>query len=303
MEVLVALGLFALGFAAVAAIFPAGALLQRQTADDVRSRQVGDNTVGIVLGTPVSVGDMEWYFDDASNEHHNAVEQFPQGAGAGHLQELWDFDDRTYPAAMSDPLLRPFHWVPLVRNRNGEDGESNPDWELYAFVMRRQDNRNYAVGNSSVRYPGDDLENRFSQAEADNIPQLIQLSVTSTSEVGGRGTYTVDTSPLPPRPSGGSVSLDDVLSPGDWLLDDAGNVQRVYKIDDDKIIVRGSIRARAQYDAGGPVAPADDLPKSLWFAPAGGRTTSGGNYAPRSGERSPTRQIYIVQPGSGWGTP
>ncbi|MEX0886555.1 MAG: prepilin-type N-terminal cleavage/methylation domain-containing protein, partial [Phycisphaeraceae bacterium] len=166
MEVLVAIGLLALGFVAVAAIFPTGAVMQRETAHDVHTRNLLTNIEATIKGTNLR-------HEHPDEPHLSLVDNYTHGINVvmGRPFELrtmtdhsplsaemagavgfWSVGTRTSPASrapaaaenLDDHLAlvqqRPFVWVPLLRNRGGEDENGEFDrqrWRLVVFVLRR----------------------------------------------------------------------------------------------------------------------------------------------------------------------
>lgn len=68
LEVLIAMAIFALGFVAVAAIFPAGVMLQKQTYRDVTGERAGRNFNSIAAATPLSYDAENWDDEDAAEK-------------------------------------------------------------------------------------------------------------------------------------------------------------------------------------------------------------------------------------------
>ncbi|MFA9479516.1 prepilin-type N-terminal cleavage/methylation domain-containing protein [Phycisphaerales bacterium AB-hyl4] len=282
MEVLVAIGLFAIGFAAVAAIFPAGALLQRQTADDVQARHVEQNAYAIILGTPVSGEDLEFYYDgppsgyftDPGNQENTTRAElvpFPIDTSADpSLEDIWPRDLRSFPSSVNDEFLteRSFYWVPLIRDANGD--QDNPRWELVVFVLRRQQNR-----------VGDYLTYQYPEPEGNLLPGLLRREVTRPDELTFRVTN-----------PGLDSDLEEYLSPNDQIVDNAGGIHRIERIDGNDIIVTSNIRETEQLENGTPTTPPTVLPDAIWFAPASNQLRD---------RRSPALRVFKVTPPAGWG--
>lgn len=283
MEVLVAIGLFAVGFAAVASIFPAGALLQRQTADDVQSRHTAHNAEALVSGTPVTYDDHltfyhaydsaktpDFYHDNTTaHDHWRGFTEFPPEV----LDVLWSRETTSYPTTSNQYVEgepedtaydREFYWAPLVRDTSsGIDPPSAgmTEWELMVFVLRRQANRTYNIGDPANQYP---------EVDEPNLPSLLRLELNGFSDYE----YDVDTTQL-----GGD--LNQVLRPNDWIADDAGGIYRIESVGTDTITVRSRIRMSPYHDNTGTVT--GNFPTTIWFSPA-----------PRAGERSPTQQVILI---------
>lgn len=147
MEVLVAIGIFALGFVAVAAIFPSAALMQRGTAEDVQARHMQRNAEAIIKGMAASGSELEDALEDGYDDDETTVKPFPPSSlEDGNPSALWNLNARSFPTHIINPTRRSTYWVPLRRNANPEEDEY--EWRIYVFVLNRQSG-NYIRENES----------------------------------------------------------------------------------------------------------------------------------------------------------
>ena len=176
MEVLIAIGLLALGFVAVAAIFPTGAYLQRETAHEVHTRNLEVNIRANVEAMRVShsrlTANYTWTGEDdipgnaayspaiyGQDEIHRR--EFDLRPMTNHIHNplspppwdevdvaWWPLGTRSgpvsgYPSAntIADLHERRFVWVPLLRHRYGRNDSDQFDpegWQMIVFVLQRQ---------------------------------------------------------------------------------------------------------------------------------------------------------------------
>ncbi|MEX0654822.1 MAG: prepilin-type N-terminal cleavage/methylation domain-containing protein [Phycisphaeraceae bacterium] len=206
MEVLVALGIFALGFVAIASIFPAGAMLQRQTADDVNARHVERNARAIIQATPLDETELQTMYSSqtVAPDPPRELVRFTDDALDGD-DAIWSYETRSYPSAITiidptDPIDRPFVWVPLLRDTRENDTDP-PSWLIVAFILRNS---------------------------ADEVADVVRLNDTSR-----HGPRTFDL--------GQDAEEDARIGLNDWVVDARGSVYRVRSTDGDLIHVDGFI--------------------------------------------------------------
>jgi len=151
-EVLVAMAIFAIGFAMIAGIVPAGHLLNRRTEDDVLAIIAAKNVVAVIEAKKIFTPAWEHtYTHDQINEGAYPAGTFsapgtPQdlqaSARGGEAKSLEGslFDIRN--GANVNIAAGPIDWRP-------NDGDNIPDWE-----DRLATNHAWAVG-SRIPFPGD----------------------------------------------------------------------------------------------------------------------------------------------------
>ena len=125
-EVLVALAVFALGFVAVAAIFPTAILMQRETVRQVQGEQFADSAEAAVLSRGFRRADVEAAAPADSGTQ--VVFQAPA------VLADWALKDRSYLAQMADSKRRLF-WVPVFFD--ADPSPNSRDWRVYLFIVGR----------------------------------------------------------------------------------------------------------------------------------------------------------------------
>src|SRR5688572_8239180 len=86
MEVLIAIGIFAIGMVAVAAVFPTAIFLQKQTITDATSQQVARNAAAVLQATKMTY---KWYPPvifpvPQVNPAQGSLRNYYQTAGVGY---------------------------------------------------------------------------------------------------------------------------------------------------------------------------------------------------------------------------
>ena len=141
MEVLVAIGIFALGFTAVAAVFPTAAMMQRNSADDIESRNVERNVKAMIRASGITAADLNTIFGGQPAD----FQPFPT------VNNQWPLDVRSHPAAITSTTDRSFYWLPLARFAPAPASQ----WQISVFVMRRRDgaiygDKTYTTADNSI---------------------------------------------------------------------------------------------------------------------------------------------------------
>ncbi len=125
-EVMVAMGVFALGFVAVASLLPSAAYMQLRTIEAVQGKNVGENAEQYLMGMNYSVSDLQ----AIASTNNQRVQEWPTtGNNAISL------NDRTYPSHLSTVANRPYRWVPLIK-RESNSPETKADFTIYVFVLK-----------------------------------------------------------------------------------------------------------------------------------------------------------------------
>lgn len=248
MEVLVALGIFVLGFAAVAAIFPAAAVLQRNTASDVRTEHLQRSAKAVIQATRVTYdpdpdgnpstvatgGDLAFYHSATSSTEQRLL-PFENSGGDLTPEEVWPLDTRSFPGTTVVPAQRDFFWLPLIRDRNGDP--TNPDWQMVVFVLQRRNNVDYAASGRT-----------YAELDAITIPGLSAVSATASGS-----TFTVS-------------STTTGLRENDILVDNIGGI---YKVDS---VAIGA--TTTDITVTGVIVQQGSLPDAVWYAPRPAGVTS-----------------------------
>jgi len=221
LEVLVALGIFVVGFTAAASIFPVAALLQKRTMSDVEGKIVARNAENMLRGRgltydPVAgTGNLANYYTPGAS--YDQITPFSETgsdlAGLLNTSNGWSLNDRGYPTTVASASERDFVWFPLVRDSEGDS--TNPNWTFYIFILS-------VDGNAT--YPNPAYENTTS------YPSVDVFSSFSVSADKTRFNFTN---------SDGSGNL--LVSPGDSILDNNGVIYNAFEADASGIKVQGLI--------------------------------------------------------------
>lgn len=213
-EVLIAIGVFALGMVAVAAIFPTAMLIQQRTTHDVEAEFVTNNAKALLKADPFTytynAGTENQGGDLAGMAASNDVQALPSSL-IGSSSGKWTAANRSYLADLYSDNRASYYWIPLVQNSTGLPEE--PNWRVYAFIVRA-DERDAAEGNYNHTSTANDND-------ADAIPKVKSYSASRT------GNRTISSS----APVGG----------GDFILTNNGYPYRVLKKEGNIITVNGIV--------------------------------------------------------------
>lgn len=255
-EVLIAIGLFAVGFVAVASLFPAGILLQKQTVEDMEAEFFIDNVEALIRARGFDeeiVADDYGTRDDPGDSRHDTQhvwysrDLLPQ-PGNPSTDNVWRLTDRTYNA--TDPLdTRDLFWTPLFMDLNplrANDPEQtdNRDWRVFIFVMRRDLNGYYPkIGARNVAI--EDPEGP--RPDGSNPDAPLGYPAVRSSQVN-------QTSPTRLNFNNTNSDGERLVRIGDKILDSNGVIYSVAISDDRYVEVEGVITGD---------------PEVIWFADPG----------------------------------
>jgi len=233
METLVSIGIFALGFVAVASVFPVGIVMQRNTIERAEANIFMDNLKTKIVQrgfdrnalqlSANSDGGLVGTFGGKSDQ--GTVRPVPralrEGMSANDLY-LWDLADRSY--GFESPVeQREMFWIPLFF---AEDPEAvsiaDRGYRVYLFVVRRTNNVYYSGDINDYGNAGGEL---FYQEEIDPTGEDVDGS-TATAD---------DDLPGVPRVRRLSCQFDDSvdelntieLNDGDRLIEDRKQLLRI----------------------------------------------------------------------------
>lgn len=205
-ELLIAMGIFTLGFVMVAAIFPTAILLQKRTIQQIESAQVAMNAKGLLRGRPYVQSQINaLYGAPPVAVDQDVVLKIPN---TSPVWDHWVLMERAYlgnyapdlndgrPVADSDPEGDPdqasYFWIPLLIY-----DFSNSEWSARVFVVRRDPTVNYID-------TGPDVAN---ENDPETVPKVRRYDATGASGL----TFNL-------------TSAEDLLNPGDpVLLEDGSN--------------------------------------------------------------------------------
>jgi len=253
MEVMVALGILAIGLSAIASLFPPAILMQKRTVDEVIAQQAANNALALVRGKQATQSEMATALggDNSAFDMDAVVTPFPADWLDGTDPAGWTLNDRTYPAAETDVTSRSLSWAPLAIDM--DTNATTYDIRLYVFVMQRESGQTWTQGAGTYANPGDDDE---PSAGANAMPLVRRID--SVDVTGDAIRFEFDN------------TGKKRLNPGDAFLDEFGGIHRVQSADDNGVEVSGLIFHNDQ----------GDNPSAIWIAePADGE------------DRSPVRRV------------
>jgi prepilin-type N-terminal cleavage/methylation domain-containing protein len=278
LEVMLAMGIFAIGFVAVAAIFPVAVLLQKKTADDAISQTVARNATALLEVRGLSEGALDTHLTSspfsANWDSDQKVYPVPED-----VLDDWSLSDRSYPtAAYTNPGERQFYWVPLVLDSNSDTGAGNRVWRVYVFILRRGDNAAYnrfLNGATTANWVNPD--DGFVDA-APAGPDVGDTWTVPGVRYADVSVSTTDSRRLdfdPPFSNDLSVPADgigDQVAVGDQVLDNNGNIYKVFAAD------------ASGFSVDGYLYPNPNAITRIWFSPPS-----------NAGRPSPTKRIILIQ--------
>jgi prepilin-type N-terminal cleavage/methylation domain-containing protein len=247
-EILISLGLFAIGVTAVVSLFPAAAILQRETTQEVISEMAAQSAVGVIdakqltyaPGTPTGTGELTGYYSAPGYADTDAV-PLSTVLGTVRFNNRLSAADRAYPSAQVNPFAgniadaigdADLYWVPFIQDLNGDPG--SPNWVARLFLLESDTRGFYVQGNPNDANPGDPT----------NFPKVRRRAISNVN--GNQFT-------LP-----GAIDVD----PGDVVMDSNGNDHLVTEVNGAVITVLN------------PIAQFPRTPTLLWYAPKFGATSS-----------------------------
>lgn len=251
MEILLAMAIFAVGFAALAAVFPAGARMQKTAVSEVMAHQAAENARAMLRGRPFDLTQLKATEVFADGKVHALSE-------IGSIEDFWEISDRSYPSSVTDPFYRHFYWVPLIQDINGL---SDPkDWVAFVFILQKEANE-YSLEIGGSLSHSNELSDKANWANYQNSPVVpgvrrIGAEKDGTNDkrfdldLGGGVKNRLWSGPgqTPPQEA-------DLIRAGDWVLDENGQVYTVQLAHEDWIEVDRTIVGD---------------PRVLWFSPPPG---------------------------------
>lgn len=291
MEVMVAMGIFAIGFVAVAAIFPVATVLQKETVEDAISQQFTRSAKAMMQGRGFKTTDLD---PVGVNPTGIADSYRVQPLPTAWLQSggKWTLSDRSYPSTVIDVYSRGYYWVPLVRCKvNPRTTTTAGDWQVFLFCLKRESNAVYArTALTAPEYwanPNDVMSSGYYGAgdpasQIDAIPGVRSIAVQTGSV--GTTRFTFATPGINNLNSSGRPSQ---IAVGDQVLDSNGIIYNVASADGNGINVVGQIYPAVEDGAD---------PTVLWYAPPGQATSGRPSWTTQNTwTTSPTRQLVILK--------
>ncbi len=250
MEVLLAMAIFGVGFAAIAAVFPVATVMQKQAYEDTLSRQAVPGITAMVQARPYQVTDLD-----------NTNFKFPSGTGLASpmgmedesdysqidansdgypdSNDLWDhfpLADRSFPSHVGWEQ-RHIYWVPLARRTTATATEPN-EWEVYVFILSSQGYGDYSQAKTETIWA-----NRGDPPSVPGVAKITAVTVT------GGDRFEFDNQLWSQTPA----NVADQIRPGDQVIDSNGQIYTVRGADPDGIQVDRDIESI-------PAAPTE-----LWY--------------------------------------
>lgn len=286
METLLAMGVFAVGFVSIASIFPVATLMQKQTAEDVLSQQVGRNAAAMMRARPFS------HKDELNKTTH--VSYIPNDARVHPIlkngsADRWRLNDRAYflvreniagyyhpqhtAEVAGSGFNRGYYWVPLAR-RTQLNG-THEDWQVFVFVLRGGGSPHPVLGYDRVGidpppYNGWANYDGFTSPKW-NVPGVYGIPVNMTPP--DRFDFTNWNKNLYGKEAASSTKSIEFfeVQVGDQVLDNNGIIHTVSAADSDGVNVTSQI------------PQTNGAPTILWYGRPGWE-----------GKPSPTKAILIL---------
>lgn len=224
MEVLIAMGIFTIGFVAVAAIFPSAILLQKRTIQEIESDQVAMNVRGLISARLFDESDL------TADSNLSALGDLEVGfADDAAVRDFWTLSDRAYLANFAPDdsdadvgELAGYFWIPLFIDVDTTTVTSRK-WEARVFVVRRNPTESYTISGPRVANDADPAE----------VPKVRSYDAVRSGTLA----FTLN-------------SAEEVLDPGDpILLSNGGNV-RVASVDptSDTVTIRSGVLPSGNFE-------------------------------------------------------
>lgn len=252
-EMLIAMGVFAVGMVAVVSMFPVSAILQRETAKEVVGQNAARSARAVVaakqltFGAPGSSfagsGDLDSYHSLAGETKTNAIPlSYISPALLTINGGVFTPQDRAFPTSQVvdnfDVRYCDMFWVPFIQDVAGDDSGIGQIWVMRVFLLQRDSRVEYplsAASDTNVANPRDSIF----------IPKVVKTTCNLTDE----STFNLGT---------GAHGL----RAGDVIMDNNGIDHVISQVNGSNVTVVGRI----------PTTPAQ--PKTVWYAPPNGSTRS-----------------------------
>jgi len=211
LEIMLAMGVFVVGFVAVLTLFPAAIVLQKQTVQDLEVQRVVQDATALLRARPWTawrippnnIGTLRQEITDANlyllYPLLNDAELTDPLNGNG---VLWSPVDRSFPrqtGSWSSPQAPSYNvrhldgrearyfWVPLVKRlKVNADNPTAEDWTLFLCILRQEEHPVYCdpptSTNWNIRYDGARAMNQFTTSNLNNpasefVPRLLRQTL------------------------------------------------------------------------------------------------------------------------------
>ncbi|MBL4700793.1 MAG: type II secretion system protein [Phycisphaeraceae bacterium] len=244
LEVLLAMGIFAIGFVFIAAIFPVAALLQKEAADIVNAQQIKRDLDAIMTSIQIfadngTTTDVKSGLPVAFQTDQQIYPANPDWLDSLSTNKYWPLGIRSFPSYISPdtintpttPLIkRKFFTVPLFLDTNSAAGVAASGVVAKVFVMIRK-NASYPK-NPTLKSPTN-IPLSFTTADCANsvnddyVPKVFKIEATNN----GTATFKI-------KSATDNIDRDnngdpDLIDQGDIILDNNGNDYTVIEVSDD----------------------------------------------------------------------
>ncbi|MCC7146643.1 MAG: prepilin-type N-terminal cleavage/methylation domain-containing protein [Phycisphaeraceae bacterium] len=162
LEVMMAMGIFVVGFVAVASLLPVAMTIQRESMDVVTIERVAQQATAMLQARPISNADLikdhvtqGGVINEIGLHRYPTFDPSTSSAITNGLSE-WSVFDRSYPMDVKDPAKRDFYWVPMIlrtklNSLNPNSAPRPEDWVVYVLILRPQ--RGYGFKESGSIIP------------------------------------------------------------------------------------------------------------------------------------------------------
>ncbi len=229
-EILIAMAVFLIGFIAVASLFPAAAVLQKRTIDDVHIDEVARSAKAMIAGRRFLGSNIST--DGDAIDTDGQVHPMPStGTGLTSSISGWTIQDRSFPTIVGAPYNADYFWVPVVRDADTATGSR--DWQVFLFVLRRDGGTQYNLSAAPARNANPSDDN--TAAPLNFVPKVRSIAASRTS---------VNTISIGTGPGGNLLPTGDRrFIAGDLMLDNNVVIYRVATSTDDDVRVDGLVPA------------------------------------------------------------
>lgn len=243
-EILLSLGIFAIGMTAIVSLFPAAAILQRETTQEVISEMAAQSAASIIDAQKLTyewtgtarAGDLANYYPNAGTNGTDAVPLNAISITGGTVLDRYPAADRSYPTGSlngTSIIDCDMHWVPFIQDING-DPSGSQNWVMRLFIVEADSRATY-TGNATL------------DANPNDVTTFPKVRYVGVSGVSGAVFTTAS-------------ALD--LDAGDTVMDSNGNSHVIVEVSGTSITVLNSIS----------LTP--NTPSKLWYAPKLGGSSS-----------------------------
>ena len=248
-EVLISLGIFALGAVAVASIFPSAILIQKRTIQDVEAETFEAAIRAELLGRGFLEDDLlaGGYPDPPAGDPPLVLAKTP--AVQTNTDARWPLRARSYGSLAEDAVDRGMFWKPLFLDSNPLQTSSTSadqrDWSVFVFIVRPA-----TVGEYPKSLVDSGVIALDNPQDPDSVPKVgrIDARYDVVSGTPTRYAFTIDNDRDGLR----------IIRTGDKVLDARGRIHRVLDASDTQVFVAGPVDGLSDGNA-----------INLWYADPG----------------------------------